>query len=143
MTSPIDCEKPELEAIVEYFSNDLYATEATGCVLTEGWRGHAVAELMLTPQHCNAAGGIMGGAIFTLADYALAVACNVGEPPTVSVSNTIEFISAAKGDKLIATCDVDRSGGRLGFYTIDVRDDTGRLVAKMTATCARVAAERK
>ena len=79
----------------------------------------------------------MGGAIFTLADFALAIACNMGEQPTVAVSNAIEFINAPKGCKLIATCEVDKSGRSLGFYTVTVEDDLGVLVAKMTATCFR------
>lgn len=57
----------------------------------EGSRGHAVCEMVLDDKHRNAQGGVMGGAIFTLADFCLAVACNVDEQPAVSVSNTIEF----------------------------------------------------
>lgn len=79
----------------------------------------------------------MGGAIFTVADFALAVACNVGEAPTVAVSNSIEFMSLARGTRLIATCDADKSGRSMGFYTVQVTDDVGTLVAKMTATCYR------
>ena len=79
----------------------------------------------------------MGGAIFTLADFALAIACNIGESPTVAVSNSIEFMNAAKGSRLIATCDVDKSGRSMGYYTVVVIDDLGTPVAKMTATCFR------
>ena len=83
----------------------------------------------------------MGGAIFTLADYALAIACNIGEEPTVSASNTIEYMHAPKGTRLIATASTDRSGRSLGFYTVDVKDDLGTPVAKMTATCFRTPAK--
>lgn len=76
----------------------------------------------------------MGGAIFTLADFALAIACNIGEKPTVAVCNSIEYLSVAKGSKLIATCNADKSGRSLGFYTAEVTDELGTLVAKMTAT---------
>lgn len=138
MNTPIVAENAELEEVIAYFKDDKFATDAAGCTIEEARRGRAVVRMALAPVHYNAAGGVMGGAIFTLADYALAIASNVGEQPTVSVSNTIEFISAAKGDTLIATCEADRSGSRLGFYTVTVADDTGRLVAKMTATCARV-----
>ena len=130
-------EHPTLAEINELFANDKFATQAAGCRVLEGSRGHAVCEMELTPIHYNAAGGVMGGAIFTLADFCLAIACNIGEAPTVSVSNTIEFLSGAKGTKLIATCNVDKSGRKLGFYTVDVADDTGRGVARMTATCYR------
>ena len=130
-------ESPSVEQIQEVFAHDRFATEAAGCRVVEGWSGHAVCEMEITDLHRNAAGGVMGGAIFTLADFALAIACNLGEKPTVSISNTIEFLSGAKGSKLIATCDVDRSGRRVGFYTVDIVDDTDRRVARMVATCSR------
>ncbi len=130
-------ENPPLDEVVAYFAGDAFAEQA-GCRIVEAARGHAVCEMPIAPIHRNAQGGIMGGAIFTLADFALAIASNVGEEPTVAVSNAIEFMSAAKGDKLVATCNADKSGRHLGFYTVDVEDDTGRAVARMCATCARV-----
>ena len=126
-----------IDEVRELFGHDRFATEACGCKVLEASRGHAVCAFDITPVHRNAQGNVMGGAIFTLADFALAIACNMGEEPTVSVSNTISFMSAAKGSRLIATCDADKSGRSLGFYTVDVRDDLGTPVALMTATCFR------
>ena len=126
-----------IEEVRELFGNDRFATEACGCRVVEAGKGHAVCELDITDGHRNAQGGVMGGAIFTLADFALAIGCNMGEAPTVSVSNTIEYFSAARGTRLIATCSADKSGRSLGFYTVDVADDLGTPVAKMTATCFR------
>ena len=126
-----------LEQVQEVFANDRFATQACKCRVVEFARGHAVCEFDIGPGHRNGMGNVMGGAIFTLADFSLAVACNVGEEPTVSVSNTIEFLSTAKGTRLIATCDANKSGRSLGFYTCDVHDDLGNHVARMTATCFR------
>lgn len=130
-------ENLSLEEVQAFFAHDLFAYEACACRIVEAMREHAVTELTIEPVHRNAMGAVMGGAIFTLADYALAVACNMGENPTVSVSNTIEFLSPARGTRLIATCDADKSGRSLGFYTVDVTDDLGTKVARMTATCFR------
>lgn len=130
-------ENSSLEQVRELFSHDRFATDACGCEVVEAARGHAVCAFTITPVHLNAQNAVMGGAIFTLADFALAIACNMGENPTVSVSNSIEFMSAARGKRLIATCDADKSGRSLGFYTVDVRDDLGTPVARMTATCFR------
>ena len=130
-------ENTPLEDVRAFFAHDLFATEACHCRIMEATRSHAVTELDIGPVHRNAMGSVMGGAIFTLADYALAVACNMGEEPTVSVSNTIEFLSAARGTRLIATCEADKSGRNLGFYIVDVRDELGTHVARMTATCFR------
>jgi acyl-CoA thioesterase len=126
-----------IEEVRTLFANDRFATEACGCRVLEASRGHAVCAFDVAPIHLNAQGNIMGGAIFTLADFALAIACNMGENPTVAVSNTIEFFSVAKGSRLIATADADKSGRSMGFYTVDVADDLGTKVARMTATCFR------
>ena len=120
-----------IEEVRTLFANDRFATEACGCRVLEASRGHAVCEFD------NAQGNVMGGAIFTLADFALAIACNIGEQPTVAVSNTIDYMNMAKGKKLIATCEVDKSGRSLGFYTVTVTDELGTAVAKMNATCFR------
>ena len=126
-----------IEEVRELFGNDRFATEACGCRVLEASRGHAVCAFDIAPIHLNAMGNVMGGAIFTLADFALAIACNIGEDPTVAVNNTIEYLNSTKGSTLIATCDADKSGRNLGFYTVEVKDDLDTTVAKMTATCFR------
>lgn len=131
-------EHPTLEQLEEEFSNDRFATVSAGCRIVEGDKGYAVCEMEITDNHRNAMDNVMGGAIFTLADFSLAIASNVGQPPTVSVSHSIDFFRASKGTKLIATCRCDKAGGRLAFFTVDVVDDLGKDIAKMTAVSARV-----
>ena len=128
---------PDIVEVRDYFGHDLWATEACGCEILEAARGHAVCAFDIGPRHRNAMANVMGGAIFTLADFALAIASNIAEEPTVSVTNTIEFIAGTRGRRLVATCDADRSGRSLGFYTTVVTDDTGVEIARMTATCFR------
>ena len=130
-------ENASLKEIQEFFSHDNFASKACGAQIISAQRGHAICELTLDSVHRNAMGGVMGGAIFTLADFALAIACNVGEPPTVLVSANIDYLSAARGKRLIAECKAEKSGRSLGFYTIEIHDEEGVLVARMSATCAR------
>lgn len=130
-------EDSTLEEVQTFFAQDRFASEACGCEVLEAARGHAVCAFVIGQQHLNAMGNVMGGAIFTLADFALAIACNVGKAPTVSVQSSIEYFSAAKGTRLIATADADKSGRSLGFYTVDIADELGTKVARMTATCFR------
>ncbi|MCL2825892.1 MAG: PaaI family thioesterase [Eggerthellaceae bacterium] len=130
-------ETATIEEVRALFANDRFATQACGAVIVSAERGHAVCEMGISDAHRNAMGSVMGGAIFTLADFALAVACNVGEAPTVSVSNTIEFLNAAKGARLVAECTTDKSGRSMGFYTVEVHDDLGTFVARMVAACSR------
>ncbi len=130
-------ENCSIDEVRRTFAYDRFATEACKCQVLEASRGHAVTYFDIEPVHLNAQNHVMGGAIFTLADFALAIACNLGEAPSVSVSNNIEFMSTAHGKRLIATCDANKSGRSLGFYTTQVRDELGTLVAQMTATCFR------
>ena len=58
-----------IEEARAYFSDDRFATD-NGITLDELDGEHAVTSLTLEARHRNAFGGVMGGAIFTLADFA-------------------------------------------------------------------------
>ena len=128
---------PTLEELEAVFANDRFATEAAGCRVVSGEHGRAVCSMELADVHRNAMGNVMGGAIFTLADFALAICCNIGEEPTVSVDSSISFFRSTQGAALTATAVCDKPGRHLGFYTVTVEDDLGKQIAKMTATCYR------
>ena len=68
----------------EFFKKDLFA-EQTGVELLEVREGYSKARLVITENHLNAGHRTQGGAIFTLADLALAAAANShGDSPTQS-----------------------------------------------------------
>lgn len=130
-------DNPTREEIETVFQHDRFATVAAGCRVVSGERGRAVCDMELTDVHRNAMGNVMGGAIFTLADFALAIACNIGEEPTVSVDHAISFLRSTNGTKLTATAACDKPGRHVAFYTVTVEDDVGKTIARMTATCYR------
>ena len=138
MSDIVISENATLEEFKELFGRDRYAA-LTGCELLAAGKGYGLAELQLNDNHLNAAGNIMGGAIMTLADFVLGVACNVGQPPTVGAQNSVQFISAPKlGCKLIAECKAKKMGRKMGFYTCEVREESGKIIAVMEGTCCRV-----
>ena len=127
-----------LEQIRDQFKNDRYATESLGAVIEEAREGYARVSMEIGPQHRNAMGAVMGGVYFTLGDYSFAIASNVGQPPTVSVNNSIDYLTAAKGDRLVAECHMEKAGRAMCFARIDVCDGEERLCARMNVTGARV-----
>lgn len=127
-----------LERARSYFGQDLFATQQCGVRIDEASPGRAVCSLDVQGHHRNALGSVMGGALFTLADFALAVASNLDQPPSVTVSSSIEYVAGVRGTMLKATCEADRTGKRLGFYTTRIEDNEGTLVALVQATCLRV-----
>ena len=91
----------KLDEAREEFSRDLYATELSGITIEEVGEDYAKCAMRLTDKHRNAYGGIMGGAIYTLADLAFAVASNFGrDMATVSLVGTASFLSMTKGSIL-------------------------------------------
>mgnify|MGYP002562529523 CR=1 FL=1 len=93
------------------------------------------------PAHLNAQGNVMGGAIFTLGDFATAIAGNIGQDPSISTSANIRYLTIPKGKRLIATCTADRMGRSLGSFTVKIQDDLGNIVAIMTSTLYRLSHE--
>lgn len=129
-------EHPTHEQIEDFFKYDTFAHRQADCRIMEAWKGHGVAEMVINKdKHLNAEGYVMGGAVFTLADYAFAGATMCGAEHAVSLTSTIEFMKATRGNKLIAICDEDRSGRKVGFYTTEVTDDLGERIAKVVTTC--------
>ena len=83
----------------EFFKNDLFAENA-GVVLLEVRKGYSKAKLEIKPEHLNAGARTQGGAIFTLADLALAAAANSHGTLAFSLSSTITFLRASgPGDR--------------------------------------------
>lgn len=128
--------KPSGETI-RLFENDRFATE-NGAVIDEVDEGYAKCSLRLEDRHRNAMGAVMGGVYFTLADFALAVASNWKEMGNVSLNSEIAYLTAAKGEKLIAEAFCVKNGRTTGYYRIDVKDELGNLAAAVTSTTFRV-----
>lgn len=122
---------PTLEEVRTRFVHDRFATE-NGAVIEEVKEGYARCSMDITPLHLNAAGGVMGGAIYTLADFAFAVAANWNQPLHVSLTSQITYLTGAKGKKLIAQARMVKEGRSTCFYMIDVADDLGNMIAHVT-----------
>lgn len=121
-----------IDEIRETFALDRFAAEAAGIVIEEAGQGCARCTMEIKPVHLNARGTVMGGAIFTLADFAVAVAANglKDEPDTVTLHAGITFLTAAKGNTLIAEASCVKAGRTTGLYDVVITDELGTLVAK-------------
>ena len=117
----------------DYFSQDRFATE-NGMSIDELDGEHAVTSLTISSRHKNAFGGVMGGAIFTLADFAFAALTNDPERVVVAQQVSINYLSPAKGNRLIATARYRKDGRSSCVVNVDVTDDTGRDIAQFVGT---------
>ena len=122
-----------LESAREFFYKDKFAVN-TGIVLDEITEDEAICSLELNDEHRNAYGGVMGGVIFTLADFAFAVLSNQIHQLTVAQQVDIHYLSAPKGDKLIAKATCRKSGRTSSIVNVDISDDLDRDVAQFIGT---------
>ena len=121
---------PTIEELTARFRADRFATEAAGIEIREAEPGRALCAMPLRPCHMNANNVPMGGAVFTLADFAYAVASN-GFTDKISVTQhvSITFLSPAKGKELLAEARSLKDGRATCLYEVDVRDELGTYVA--------------
>lgn len=121
-----------LDEVRERFSHDRFAT-VNGAVIDEIGEGYAKCSMILNDTHRNALGAVMGGAIFTLADFAFAVASNWNKNPQVSLNASVSFLGKAKGDRLVAEAHKIKEGRKTCYYEVMVCDGLGNQVAHMTS----------
>lgn len=117
-----------LEEIKSMFGNDRFVKLA-GIVIDSISPDAAVCSMDIKDDHLNAMDNPQGGAIYTLADFAFAVAANSSGNPTVTLNGTIHYMSASKGKRLIAAASAKSSGKRVCVYEVLVTDETGAKIA--------------
>ena len=121
----------------EFFKKDLFATNA-GIELIEIRKGYSKATLVIKEEHLNAGGRTQGGAIFTLADLALAAAANSHGTLAFSLSSNITFLRASgTGDTLTAEARERYIGRSTGYYQIDITNQKNELIATFESSVFR------
>lgn len=124
----------DIEEVRRFFEGDRYAVDVTGIKIEAVDDCYSRCSLTLDERHRGARGQVMGGVIFTLADFAFAVATNSPESFTATADSHISFLSSSRGDRLFAECRRLKEGKKLCFYEITITDDLNKEIAVVTAT---------
>ncbi|NPA49317.1 MAG: hydroxyphenylacetyl-CoA thioesterase PaaI [Thermodesulfobacteria bacterium] len=104
-----------------------------GMEILEVRPGFARVKMKVTSSMLNAVKLCHGGAIFSLADFAFAVASNSYGQVAVALSAHINYPAPAKeGDELLATAREISRTRRTGLYQVEVRRQDETLVALFT-----------
>jgi len=118
-----------LEEARKYFVNDRFAVEAAGISIDAVDENYAKCSLKICDRHLNAANQVMGGAIFTLADYTFAVATNTPDVHIVTTSSQITYLGTAKGEILIAESQIIKMGKTLCTVQVNITDNLSNKIA--------------
>jgi len=109
-----------------------------GLELLEAGEGTATVAMRVRPEHINFWDSCHGGAIFSLADTALGLACNSYGSVAALIDSHMTFSVAVKaGERLIARAEEISRTRKLGVYRMEVRRADGVLVATLTGTVYR------
>ena len=104
-----------------------------GCQLTEVDDRHAVAELTVTRQHLNGGNVCQGGALFTLADLAIAALMNYNGQLTFGIHNSVMFVSSAhEGDHLRAEAVSVCNHHKIPSVEVRVTNQDDKLICHVT-----------
>lgn len=114
---------------MRFFSiEDLFAHH-TGIEILEVGPGWSKARMKIEPFHFNGAKTVHGGAIFTLADVAFAVASNSHGTLAMGINTSVSFVKAATEGTLYAEAREQALNPRLASYSVQVTDDAHGVVA--------------
>ncbi len=127
----------DLEIVKRCLKKDRFAGLANVELLTVA-PGCATAKMVLHPHHQNGLGTVQGGAIFTLADFCFAAACNSHGTVAVALNVSITFMKAAMitGTLWAEAREVSKNF-KVGAYAVEVKDDQGDLVAQFQGLAYR------
>ncbi len=125
-----------MSTIHDYFKTDQFAAR-NNIELLEAGAGHAKAKMTLHPHHWNGIGTVHGGALFTLADFCFAAACNSHGTVAVAIDANITFMKAISAGTLYAEAREIAKNFKLGSYVVEVRSDQGDLIAQFQGLAYR------
>ncbi len=115
--------------VAQYFRDNDFFAKLCGIELLEAGKGYAKSRMQVEKHHLNGVGTVQGGALFTLADFTFAAACNSHGTVAVAINCSISYVKAVSSGTLIADARETSLGGRIGTYTIDITNENGDLIA--------------
>lgn len=119
------------DEMTEFFKKDAFA-EKLHMELIEWGGGYAQTAVTITDEMLNFHQAAHGGIVFSLADYAFAVASNSHGQVAVGINTNMSYVEAGQLDeKLICTAKEINNNGRLAIYQMEVRGPNGNLKATM------------
>ncbi|MGV8090891.1 MAG: PaaI family thioesterase [Mangrovibacterium sp.] len=126
----------DLEKLKNYFQNDRFAT-SSGIKLVKVSKGYCKAKLEIEERHLNAANVVQGGAIFTLADFAFALAANSQGQLALAINVNISFLKGKSSGILYATATEVADPNRIGAYDVLITDENDAVIARFNGIVYR------
>ncbi|NIA20333.1 MAG: hotdog fold thioesterase [Xanthomonadaceae bacterium] len=126
-----------MKNIKEFFQKRDQFAKYVGLELLEAAEGKAKVRLKIKEHHLNGVNLVHGGAIFSLADFAFAVASNSHGTLALGINANISYVKASFGGILIANAIEVARNSKLATYQINITNEKGDLIAIFQGTVYR------
>ena len=122
--------------VVVRLENDRFVNFC-GIVPEEVRPGYGRASVKIRNHHLNGVGIIQGGLLFTLADYAFAMAANSRGKTAVAVEASVSFIKGVSEGILTAEAVEVSCKKTLARYDVRITNEQGEMIALYHGTAFR------
>lgn len=120
-----------MKAFMEYIEEFDQIAKTLNIKALEVKPGYARAEMPLDGgRQCNSVGLAHGGAVFSLADIALALAANAYGVMSLTLNMSINYANPGRKGPLVAEAVETGSSSKISNYKITVKDPDGVLIAE-------------
>lgn len=118
------------EAIIQkMYDNDPFS-QWLGISVEERGRGHCTVKMTVRKEMSNGFGVTHGGITYSLADSALAFACNSHGIKSMSIETSISHTAPVRpGDVLIAAAREVSLKNKIAIYEIPIRNQNDEVIA--------------
>lgn len=122
-----------MEKIVSLFRKDNFA-RGCGIEIEDVTPGFARCSMQVTGNHLNGIGILMGGALFTLADYTFSLAANSYGKIAVTRTASIVYMRKCRSGVVSAIATEISRNELTGNYVVEISNDQDQVIARVEGT---------
>ena len=126
-----------MEDIRKFFEERDKFANYVGIEIVDISPGRAKVKMDIKKHHLNGLSIVHGAVLFTLADYAFAIASNSHGKAAVSINSTMSFLKAVSKGTIYAEAIELSKNPKLATYKVDVVHEEGELLAVFQGTVYR------
>ena len=126
-----------MEKLRKLFEKKDRFAKLLGFDIVEIKEGYAKVEANIQDAYLNAADVLHGGYLFSLADYAFAIASNSKNNLSLAINANITFHKSISKGKIEAIAKEIKDGKNIASYEIIIQDENSNLLATFTGTVFR------
>lgn len=123
------CSKRDYSGMLDRVNSGPHFGPKSGAKVTAIEGNSARGELEIRTETQNPMGVVHGGALFTLADTVAGTAAFTTGRTCVTLDSSMQFLAAARGDKVFCVATPKKIGRTVLVYDISITDSEDRLVA--------------